>query len=35
MSPRPCFINPRTTEAEVDGLVDTVLRFGGEPDRRA
>jgi aromatic-L-amino-acid/L-tryptophan decarboxylase len=27
---RPCFINPRTTDAEVDGLVDAVLRFGSE-----
>lgn len=25
---RPCFINPRTTLAEVDGLVDAVIRFG-------
>jgi aromatic-L-amino-acid decarboxylase len=32
---RPCFINPRTTEAEVDGLVDAVLQFGGELDREA
>jgi hypothetical protein len=29
---RPCFINPRTTGAEVDGLVDAVLRFGAEDD---
>ena len=27
---RPCFINPRTTEREVDGLVDAVVRFGDE-----
>jgi aromatic-L-amino-acid decarboxylase len=32
---RPCFINPRTTAAEVDGLVDAVLRFGAEDDARA
>lgn len=25
---RPCFINPRTTQREVDGLVDAVLRLG-------
>ena len=25
---RPCFLNPRTTEAEVDGLVDAVVRLG-------
>ncbi|HET7701635.1 MAG TPA: pyridoxal-dependent decarboxylase, partial [Candidatus Limnocylindria bacterium] len=25
---RPCFINPRTTLAEVDGLVDAVRRIG-------
>jgi aromatic-L-amino-acid decarboxylase len=30
---RPCFINPRTTAVEVDGLVDAVLRFGGELDQ--
>ncbi len=30
---RPCFINPRTTEAEVDGLVDAVLAFGQALDR--
>lgn len=27
---RPCFINPRTTQAEVDGMVDAVVRFGDE-----
>ena len=27
---RPCFINPRTTEAEVAELVDAVIRFGDE-----
>jgi aromatic-L-amino-acid decarboxylase len=27
---RPCFINPRTTQVEVDGLVENVLRFGDE-----
>lgn len=27
---RPCFINPRTTEREVDGLVDAVARLGDE-----
>jgi aromatic-L-amino-acid decarboxylase len=27
---RPCFINPRTTEREVDGLVDAVVRLGDE-----
>jgi aromatic-L-amino-acid decarboxylase len=27
---RPCFINPRTTEREVVGLVDAVVRFGDE-----
>jgi len=27
---RPCFINPRTTEREVRGLVDTVVQFGDE-----
>lgn len=27
---RPCFINPRTTAAEVDGLVGAVLRIGAE-----
>jgi aromatic-L-amino-acid decarboxylase len=27
---RPCFINPRTTEREVDGLVDAVIRIGDE-----
>jgi aromatic-L-amino-acid decarboxylase len=25
---RPCFLNPRTTEAEVGGLVDAVVRIG-------
>ena len=25
---RPCYINPRTTEAEVDGLVDAVVEIG-------
>jgi aromatic-L-amino-acid decarboxylase len=25
---RPCYINPRTTLAEVDGLVDAVIRLG-------
>lgn len=27
---RPCYINPRTTEADVDGLVDAVLQIGAE-----
>ena len=27
---RPCFINPRTTGAEVDALVDAVIRIGDE-----
>jgi aromatic-L-amino-acid decarboxylase len=27
---RPCFINPRTTLREVDGLVDATIRFGDE-----
>jgi aromatic-L-amino-acid decarboxylase len=27
---RPCFINPRTTEREVDGLVEAVARLGDE-----
>ena len=27
---RPCFINPRTTEREVVGLVEAVIRFGDE-----
>jgi aromatic-L-amino-acid decarboxylase len=31
---RPCFINPRTTEREVDGLVDAVLRLGDEEAAR-
>jgi aromatic-L-amino-acid/L-tryptophan decarboxylase len=30
---RPCFINPRSTEADVDGMVDEVLRLGRELDR--
>lgn len=30
---RPCFINPRTTIAEVDGLVDAVCRLGDELTR--
>lgn len=25
---RPCFINPRTTQQDVDGMVDAVLRLG-------
>jgi aromatic-L-amino-acid decarboxylase len=25
---RPCFVNPRTTEREVEGLVDAVVRIG-------
>jgi aromatic-L-amino-acid decarboxylase len=25
---RPCFINPRTTQTEVDGLVDAVVVIG-------
>jgi aromatic-L-amino-acid/L-tryptophan decarboxylase len=25
---RPCFIIPRTTQAEVDGLVDAVVEIG-------
>ena len=32
---RPCFINPRTTEHEVAGLVDAVVRFGDELTARA
>ena len=32
---RPCFINPRTTLSEVDGLVDAVLRFGDAEAGRA
>lgn len=27
---RPCYINPRTTQADVDGLVDAVVRLGDE-----
>ena len=27
---RPCFINPRSTVREVDGLVDATIRFGDE-----
>jgi aromatic-L-amino-acid decarboxylase len=27
---RPCFINPRTTEREAEGLVEAVIRFGDE-----
>jgi glutamate/tyrosine decarboxylase-like PLP-dependent enzyme len=27
---RPCFINPRTTEREVEALIDLVVRFGDE-----
>jgi aromatic-L-amino-acid decarboxylase len=27
---RPCYVNPRTTEADVDGLADAVLRIGAE-----
>lgn len=27
---RPCFINPRTTQSDVDGLVDAVVRIGDE-----
>lgn len=27
---RPCFINPRTTEREVEALVDAVIAFGDE-----
>ena len=27
---RPCFINPRTTQREVEGLVDATIRFGDE-----
>jgi aromatic-L-amino-acid decarboxylase len=27
---RPCFINPRTSEREVDQLVESVVRFGDE-----
>ncbi|MGH2700006.1 MAG: pyridoxal phosphate-dependent decarboxylase family protein [Actinomycetota bacterium] len=27
---RPCYINPRTTEAEVEGLVDAVIEIGSK-----
>jgi hypothetical protein len=27
---RPCFINPRTTETDVDGLADAVVALGNE-----
>ena len=27
---RPCLINPRTTEREVEGLVEAVVRFGDQ-----
>ena len=27
---RPCFINPRSTVREVDGLIDATIRFGDE-----
>jgi aromatic-L-amino-acid decarboxylase len=30
---RPCFINPRTTLADVDGLVDAVIRIGNDEAR--
>ena len=29
---RPCYINPRTTTADVDGLADAVLTIGDELD---
>lgn len=32
---RPCYINPRTTLAEVDGMVDAVVRLGDELSRSA
>lgn len=32
---RPCFINPRTTQDDVDGLVDAVLALGHEVTIRA
>lgn len=30
---RPCFINPRTTEQDVDGMLEAVLRLGRDLDR--
>jgi len=30
---RPCFINPRTTPSEVDGLVDALVRIGDDETR--
>lgn len=30
---RPCYVNPRTTEAEVDGLAEAVARLGDEEAR--
>ena len=27
---RPCFINPRTADADVDGMVAAVLRIGDD-----
>jgi len=30
---RPCFINPRTTASEVDGLVDALVRIGDDETR--
>jgi aromatic-L-amino-acid decarboxylase len=27
---RPCYVNPRTTQADVDGLVDSLVRLGDE-----
>jgi aromatic-L-amino-acid decarboxylase len=32
---RPCFINPRTTVTEVDGMVDAILALGAEEARLA
>jgi aromatic-L-amino-acid decarboxylase len=32
---RPCYINPRTTLADVDGLVDAVVRIGDDEVRGA